>query len=95
MGLINTLLRAVTWWNGATLNTLIYTSRKGVKVGEDEQGNVFYRDRDDKHWCDYDDGTSEWIRLADHSVRLATGDAAVGTWRGGVVVVDAAVIMWQ
>ncbi|KAH8048941.1 hypothetical protein JL722_12176 [Aureococcus anophagefferens] len=37
-----------------------------------------YRDRDDKHWCDYDDGTSEWIRLADHAVRLATGDAAVG-----------------
>jgi len=48
MGLINTLLRTVTWWNGATLNTLIYTARKGVKVGEDDQGNVFYRDRNNK-----------------------------------------------
>ena len=42
-----------------------------------------YRDRDDKHWCDYDDGTSEWIRLADHAVRLATGDAAVGAPHAG------------
>ncbi|MCR9113367.1 MAG: NADH:ubiquinone oxidoreductase subunit NDUFA12, partial [Rhodobacteraceae bacterium] len=41
MGILTTLLRAVTWWNGATLNTMIYTSRKGVKVGEDEQGNIF------------------------------------------------------
>ena len=48
MGILNTLLRAVTWWNGATLNTRLYTMRKGVKVGEDEQGNVFYRSVDGK-----------------------------------------------
>ena len=35
MGILNSLLRAVTWWNGATLNTQIYTARKGVKVGEE------------------------------------------------------------
>ena len=39
MGLMNTMLRAVTWWNGSTLNTQIYTARKGVKIGEDDQGN--------------------------------------------------------
>ena len=51
MGILNTLLRAVTWWNGQTLNTQIFTWRKGRKVGEDSQGNVFYRNADDsKRW---------------------------------------------
>lgn len=43
MGILNTLLRAVTWWNGATLNTMLYTRRHGEKVGEDDQGNVYYK----------------------------------------------------
>ena len=51
MGILNTLLRAVTWWNGQTLNTQIYTWRKGVRVGEDDQGNVFYKTADDtRRW---------------------------------------------
>lgn len=54
MGILRTLLRAVTWWNGATLNTLLYTWRKGVQVGEDGQGNRFYRSRDGaKRWVIY------------------------------------------
>ena len=41
----------MTWWNGQTLNTQIFTWRKGVKVGEDDQGNVYYKTRDDaKRW---------------------------------------------
>lgn len=45
------LLRIFTWWQGATLNTQIFTRRKGVRVGEDEQGNVYYRTADDsKRW---------------------------------------------
>ena len=31
-----------TWWDGATIGTSLYTSRKGSKVGEDHQGNVYY-----------------------------------------------------
>ncbi len=51
MGILNTLLRAVTWWNGQTLNTQIHTWRKGIRVGEDNQGNVFYRNADDsRRW---------------------------------------------
>ncbi len=51
MGILNTLLRAVTWWNGGTLNTSLYTWRQGVKVGEDDEGNVYYRNADDsKRW---------------------------------------------
>lgn len=45
---MNFLLRLLTWWNSQTLNTQFHTWRKGVKVGEDEQGNVYYRTRDDK-----------------------------------------------
>jgi len=63
MGIVNTLLRAVTWWNSATLNTQLYTWRKGIKVGEDEQGNQYYRTRDDKHrWVIYN-GESEATRV--------------------------------
>lgn len=42
------------WWDTATLGTLLFTKRKGVLVGEDEQGNRYYRDRDDRHrWVIY------------------------------------------
>ncbi|MDC1205927.1 hypothetical protein N8Z96_01310, partial [Amylibacter sp.] len=35
----------VTWWNSQTLNTRLHTWRNGVKVGEDEQGNIYYTTR--------------------------------------------------
>lgn len=48
------ILRALIWWDRETLNTQLYTWRKGVRVGEDGQGNVFYRTRDDKRrWVIY------------------------------------------
>ena len=63
MGILNSLLRAVTWWNGATLNTQIYTSRKGIKVGEDDEGNVFYRNADDsRRWVIFN-GEAEASRV--------------------------------
>ena len=64
MGILNTLLRAVTWWNGQTLNTQIFTSRHGVKVGEDAQGNVFYHTKDDsRRWVIYN-GEAEASRVS-------------------------------
>ena len=51
MGLLNTIFRALTWWERATLNTQLFTWRKGVKVGEDAQGNTYYRTKDDsRRW---------------------------------------------
>ncbi|KAJ56074.1 NADH dehydrogenase [Actibacterium mucosum KCTC 23349] len=64
MGILNTLLRAVTWWNGSTLNTAIYTRRKGVKVGEDDQGNVFYETRDGKRRWVMFNGEAEASRVS-------------------------------
>ncbi|MEO1548800.1 MAG: NADH:ubiquinone oxidoreductase subunit NDUFA12 [Pseudomonadota bacterium] len=51
MGLFSQLF---TWWNGQTLGTRLFTWRKGVKVGEDVQGNVFYESRDGaRRWVIY------------------------------------------
>ena len=51
MGILNSLLRGVTWWNGQTLSTQLFTWRKGIKVGEDAEGNVYYRNADSsKRW---------------------------------------------
>ena len=51
MGILNSLLRGVTWWNGQTLNTQLFTWRKGIKVGEDAEGNLYYRNADSsKRW---------------------------------------------
>lgn len=32
-----------TWWNGATLGTLLDSSLRGEKVGTDAQGNTYFR----------------------------------------------------
>ncbi|MEM9636558.1 MAG: NADH:ubiquinone oxidoreductase subunit NDUFA12 [Pseudomonadota bacterium] len=63
MGLLTSILRAVTWWNGQTLNTQLWTWRKGVKVGEDSQGNVFYENKDkSRRWVIYN-GEAEASRV--------------------------------
>lgn len=64
MGLMTAFLRAVTWWNGQTLGTQIYTSRNGVKVGEDTEGNTFYETRDgSRRWVIYN-GEAEASRIS-------------------------------
>jgi NADH:ubiquinone oxidoreductase subunit len=37
------LKQLFTWWNGQTWATRFYTWRKGEFVGQDEQGNSYYR----------------------------------------------------
>lgn len=64
MGLGTTVLRAVTWWNGSTIGTSLFTARKGVKVGEDDAGNAFYETRDGKRrWVIYN-GEAEASRVS-------------------------------
>jgi NADH:ubiquinone oxidoreductase subunit len=58
------LLRLLTWWNVSTLNTAFFTWRYGIKVGEDAQGNIFYRSADGKkRWVIYN-GESEASRIS-------------------------------
>jgi len=64
MGIADTLSRAVTWWNGQTLGTQLFTARKGVKVGGDAQGNLFYKTADDsRRWVIYN-GEAEASRIS-------------------------------
>ena len=45
------ILSLLTWYHGETIGTRLFTWRKGVKVGEDAQGNTFYHNRDDsRRW---------------------------------------------
>ena len=51
MGFLNTIKRALTWWDGQTFGTQLFTWRQGVKVGDDDRGNVYYRNADDsRRW---------------------------------------------
>lgn len=54
MRLIDWLREMATWWNGATFGTRLWTRWRGVRVGEDEAGNVYYRNADDtRRWLIY------------------------------------------
>jgi len=58
------LNRMVTWWNSQTLGTQIFTARRGVRVGEDGQGNVYYQTADAKRrWVIYN-GDMEASRVS-------------------------------
>lgn len=60
MAFLNSL---VTWWNSQTLNTRLHTWKNGVKVGEDEQGNIYYTTRDEKRRWVIFNGESEASRV--------------------------------
>ena len=40
---MNILGKIFTWWDGATIGTSLFTSRKGEHVGTDAFGNKYYR----------------------------------------------------
>lgn len=55
--------RLLTWWNGQTLNTQIWTRLYGKRVGEDAQGNIYYENKDGtRRWVIYN-GESEASRV--------------------------------
>ena len=61
MGMLSEIF---TWWNGQTVGTRLFTSRKGQIVGEDEQGNKFYQTADGKRrWVIYN-GVAEASRIS-------------------------------
>jgi len=51
---MSVLSKIFTWWNGATVGTALWTWRKGVKVGADDQGNAYYSSKDGvRRWVIY------------------------------------------
>ncbi len=48
------LLQIFTWWNGQTMGTRFFTWRRGLRVGADDAGNVYYQERGGKRrWVIY------------------------------------------
>ncbi len=48
-----------TWWDGATIGTSLFTSRRGEKVGQDHLDNIYYRSKPakgqpERRWVIYD-----------------------------------------
>lgn len=56
--------KTFTWWNGATVDTALWTRRFGSEVGRDEAGNVYYRDakRPWRRWVIYN-GANDGSRV--------------------------------
>ena len=64
MGFWSGVKRIFTWWDGQTLNTQLWTWRKGTEVGKDADGNVYYRNADDsRRWVIYN-GAIEGSRIS-------------------------------
>ena len=58
------LAQLFTWWNGQTIATRLFTARKGTRVGEDGQGNVYYQSGGgERRWVIYN-GAIEASRVA-------------------------------
>jgi len=58
------ILRYFIWWQTSTVGTQLFTWRKGVRVGEDDDGNVYYETRDGKkRWVIYN-GQCEASRVS-------------------------------
>ena len=63
MGLGHNIKRIFTWWDGQSFGTQLWTSRNGTKVGEDAEGNIYYRNKDDsRRWVIYN-GDNEATRV--------------------------------
>ena len=52
--MLSFLKRIVTWWDGYSVGTALFTKRHGVKVGEDAVGNQYHRNEDHtRRWVLY------------------------------------------
>jgi len=60
----NFIKRIFTWWDGTSFGTSLWTARNGNRVGEDAEGNVYYRNADDsRRWVIYN-GENEATRVS-------------------------------
>jgi len=63
------LKKIFTWWDGATIGTSLWTSRNGVRVGQDSFGNIYYESKKEdasgrkRRWVIYE-GSNDASRVA-------------------------------
>jgi len=58
------VLRMLTWWTRETIGMQLFTWRNGIAVGEDAEGNRFYRTKDDKRRWVIFNGEPEATRVS-------------------------------
>lgn len=52
--LMGLLTKIFTWWDGATIGTLLHSARAGKLFGEDDLGNKYYMSKKDgRRWVIY------------------------------------------
>ena len=81
------LSKIFTWWNGSTIGTTLFTSRHGERVGEDADGNVYYRNADDsRRWVIYAEESEasnvsgEWYGWMHHTFDEPPTEAPLNAW---------------
>jgi len=81
------LSKIFTWWNGTTIGTTLFTARHGERVGEDERGNVYYRNSDgSRRWVIYADETEasnvsgDWYGWMHHTFDEPPTEKAPQNW---------------
>jgi NADH:ubiquinone oxidoreductase subunit len=57
-GRIRVLAKLFSWWNGATIGTLVTVKGRGEHVGTDEFGNRYFQSRDT---VSYDGRRRRWV----------------------------------
>jgi NADH:ubiquinone oxidoreductase subunit len=58
------LAKIFTWWDGATIGTLLYSARNGIEAGRDDAGNRYFQSKDGaKRWVIYD-GANDAARVS-------------------------------
>lgn len=74
--------RLFIWWQDCTIGTWLYTALRGDRVGEDEQGNVYYRSKKgDRRWVIYNGDIEasrvppEWHAWLHHIAALPPSEA--------------------
>jgi NADH:ubiquinone oxidoreductase subunit len=56
---LNFLKSIFTWWNGATIGARFHIGRRGLFVGQDEQGNRYFEAKDATD--SYDGRKRRWV----------------------------------
>ncbi len=84
------ILSLLTWWNGQTIGTRLYTWRNGKPVGEDDLGNKYYETADgSRRWVIYNgpiEGSrvpAEWHGWLHHTFdnRPGNNPLSVHSWQ--------------
>jgi NADH dehydrogenase len=63
-----------TWWNRQTFGTFLKTLFFGKLVGKDEQGNKYYKNKNNERWVIYSGNTeatkitSSWFMWIHHTI---------------------------